>query len=220
MTLPELSHFRLVGGTSLALQLGHRTSIDIDLFTDTSFENIQLQLLLRDQFKSFQLMWENRNGFTSKIDNAKVDFFNWHIKFIKPAIIEDSLRLMDKIEIAAMKLETIATRKEKKDFIDIYFLLQQYSLKELITNFKLKYPFISYKFIVESLMAVDYADNTEAPEIFLPFDWNKAKKYIVNCTNDYVEELGKKVIDEQQERLRKAEELLKNKKDESKSNDR
>lgn len=215
MSLPELSHFRLVGGTSLALQLGHRTSIDIG-FTDTSFKNIHLQLQLRDRFKSFQMLWENSNVFTSQIDNVKVDFFNWHVKFIKPAIIEDSIRLMDKSEIAAMKLETIGTRKEKKDFIDIYFLLQQYSLKELIDNFNLKYPFISYKFIIESLMAVDYADNTEAPEIFLPFEWNEAKNYIVNCTKDYVERLGKKAIDEQQERLRKAEELLKNKKDKEK----
>jgi hypothetical protein len=213
MELRELYDFRVVGGTSLALQIGHRGSIDIDLFTDALFDNKEVQLILRDRFSSFQILFENKNGFASQINNIKIDFFNWHVAFIRPAILEDSLRLTNKEEIGAMKLETITTRKEKKDFIDIYFLLQQYPLKKLIDDFRIKYSFIDYKFAIESLMAVDYADKTEEPLMMQTFEWNKAKKYIVDCVKDYLSNLRKNIEEQQQERLRKAQELLKSKKD-------
>src|SRR5438132_167546 len=108
MKMEELTPFRLVGGTSLALQIGHRKSIDIDLFTDTHFEKKDIENLLATTFRGFSLNWQNVNGFTCIInDGIKVDLFNWHSRFVLPAIESDGLRLMNMEEIGAMKLETI-----------------------------------------------------------------------------------------------------------------
>jgi hypothetical protein len=212
MKLPQIEDFRLVGGTGLSLQIGHRHSVDLDLFTSSDFDKDKMLRLLQEEFSAFVLNWRNKNGFTSLIDEVKVDFFNWGIPFIKPAVEEDGIIVADKLEIGAMKLETITTRKDKKDFIDIYFLLNEYSLKELLIAFREKYSFINPKMILESLTAVDYADESTEPKMMNPIAWQEVKNYIVDCVTNYF--IGQKsAIELQQvERLRKAEELLKNKK--------
>ena len=210
-SLPELSAFRLVGGTSLALQIGHRISVDIDLFTDKSFDIDGLQKTLGKTFDSFEVLWANKNGFVSNIDNIKVDFFDWHISFLNAAVTEDGICVADKEDIGAMKLEAITTRKEKKDFIDIAFLLRSYDLSQLLTAHKAKYPFMSTKFVLESLLAVDYADNTEPPIMVIHYDWKRTKSLIVDTVNKYLNDLKEGIVKQQEDRIRKAEELLKKK---------
>jgi hypothetical protein len=208
---PELSGFRLVGGTSLSLQIGHRVSVDLDLFTDRAFDTTMLQNALSSQFPSFEVRWANQNGFTSVIEDIKVYFFDWHVAFVKPAIEIDGLLLADLEEIAVMKLEAVTTRKERKDFIDIAFLLKRYDLRHLLSIHKLKYPFISGQFVLESLMAVDYADSSEQPKMIIETDWRQVKIEITDAVKQYINEAKKSVMAEQAERLKKAEELLKNK---------
>lgn len=210
--LNDLDSFRLVGGTSLALQLGHRKSVDLDLFTDKHFDNNELKQILSEKFSSFNVNWENRNGFTCFINEVKVDFFNWHIPFLFPAIVEDNIRMADKREIAAMKFEAITTRKERKDFTDISFLLKEYPMKELLTVFKTRYPFLTHTFVLESLMAVDKADESIAPEMLVHAEWNDLKKIITGSVENYFWEQKKMIDDEKAERIRKAKELLQQKK--------
>lgn len=212
MTLPELVLFRLVGGTSLALQIGHRSSVDIDLFTDTEFDSRELQFMLSKQFATFEVIWQNRNGFSARIDGVKTDLFDWRVAFLYPPVFIDSLRLMDKLEIGAMKLEAITSRKDKKDFVDIFFLLHYFSLAELITVFRKKYPYMDYKFVLESLSAIDLADETDEPNMVLPFNWHETKKTITDNVKFYVAGLKKNVETRQEERIKKAEELLRKKK--------
>lgn len=200
-----MAAFRLVGGTSLSF--GHRTSVDIDLFTDKSFEIAELQKTLSKTFDSFEVLWTNKNGFVSMIDNIKVDFFDWHIPFLKPVITGDGICLAGKEDIAAMKLEAITTRKEKKDFIDIAILLGIYSLADLLSAHKAKYPYMSTKFVIESLQAVDYADNTEPPKMLIPYDWENIKSLIIKTVNNYISNLKSDVIKQQEERINKAEQL-------------
>ncbi len=212
MALPELSSFRLVGGTSLALQIGHRTSVDIDLFTDTSFDKKKIQQVFENNFSSFQLLWQNENGMSVVIEDVKVDLFNWRVRFVEPVKVDGALRLMNKKEVAAMKLEAITDRKMKKDFTDVFFLLQYYSLEEMIQTFRTKYTFIDYKFVIESLHAIDEADQSELPVMLQPFDWDMAKAAITFSTNQYIGLLRGKAEASHNERLRKAEELLNQKK--------
>lgn len=212
MQLPVLNGFRLVGGTSLSLQLGHRKSVDIDLFSSTSFDAIALHKILANKFDSFLLNWENKNGFTSSINNIKVDIFNWNVPFTKLPITESGLVLMHEEEIGAMKLETVTSRKEKKDFIDIAFLLRKYPLSQLLVAFKTKYPYMNAKFVLESLMAIDYANETTEPVMMKEFSWIDTKSFIVSTVKTYFETQKKNIELQQQERLRKAEEMLKNKK--------
>lgn len=80
--------------------------------------------------------------FQSKRNGVTVNRFNWRARFINEPVNNEGLRLFDKKEVGAMKLEAITDRKTKKDFCDLYFLLHLYSLAELIESFRMKYPFI------------------------------------------------------------------------------
>lgn len=212
MAFSEFDEFRLVGGTALALQVGHRRSVDIDFFCEKEFDNNHLKYLLQKNFEKFVLDWENKEGFVSWIDGVKVDFFTWHIPFIYPAIEIDSLRLADKREIAAMKMEAITSRKEKKDFIDIAVLLKEYKFKELLSTFRIKYPFISHKFVIESLTAIDYADASTNPEMIIDYKWQDAKEDIQKKIEKYFLVQLAEAEKIKQDRLNKAEQLLKSKK--------
>jgi len=204
--------FRLVGGTGLALQLGHRISVDIDLFTDKDFDKTNVSRLLQKEFETYVLDWQNVNELVTRIDNIKVDLFNWNVSFIRPPVVENDIVAMDKLEIGAMKLETITTRKDKKDFFDIAFLLQEFSIRELLTCFRSKYPFLNHKMVLESLMAVDFADETNEPVLIKKMTWEDAKKIIVDSVLNFFEAIKDESVRQQQERLRKAEDLLKKKK--------
>lgn len=212
MALPELSAFRLVGGTSLALQIGHRTSVDIDLFTDKDFDSQSLQVLLARTLDSFQTIWQGKNGFSASLNGVKTDFFNWHVPFLTQPLEIDSLRLMDKSGIAAMKFDAITTRKDKKDFVDIFFLLKEFSLAEMILAFRQMYPYMDCKFVLESLSAVDMADDTNQPLMLEPLDWNDVKGKIKDDVKSYIDRVWSKSTSQQEERLKKAEELLRAKK--------
>lgn len=212
MDMPLLAGFRLAGGTSLALQIGHRTSVDIDLFTDTGFDKKNLQSSLLHEFPSFQLLWQNENGFSANVNNVKIDVFNGRVRFINEPVKDEGLRLFDKKEVGAMKLEAITDRKTKKDFCGLYFLLHLYSLAELVESFRMKYPFIDYKFVIESLWLIDRADDSEPPVMSKDFSWTDGKEYILSCVKKYWSDLQDRAAAKQQNRLKKAEELLRKKK--------
>ena len=212
MQISQLSLFRLVGGTSLALQIGHRRSIDIDLFTDKAFDSPALQAELQRHFNSVLFTWTNQNGFSCVIDGIKTDIFNWHTPFILPAIEEDNIRLMHKEEIAAMKFEAVTNRKEKKDFYDIAFLLNEYTFKYLLNSFCKKYPFLDKLMIIESLTAVHFADNSLDPILVKEMDWTLAKDIIISTIQVYYQEQISNRKRLQEERIKNAEQLLKQKK--------
>lgn len=209
MSFSELSEFRLVGGTALALQIGHRKSVDIDFFCSKEFDNKRLQLFLQKKFEKFVLDWQNNEGFVARIDGVKVVFFSWHIPFIYPIIEIESIRMADKREIAAMKMEAITGRKEKKGFVDVAALLREYEFKELLSPFKLRYPFISHKFVIESLTAIDYADESVNPEMIIDYKWKDVKKDIQTNVERYFLTQLTEAEKIKQNRLDRAEELLK-----------
>ena len=211
MSFSELAEFRLVGGTALALQIGHRKSVDIDFFCSKEFDKKRLQLFLQKNFEHFVLNWQNNEGIVARIDDVKVDFFNWHIPFIYPAIEIDNIRMADKREIAAMKMEAITGRKEKKDFVDVAVLLREYEFKELLSAFKIRYPFISHKFVIESLTAIDYADESVNPEMVIDYKWKDVKKDIQTNVERYFLTQLAEAEKIKQDRLQQAQELLKKK---------
>jgi predicted nucleotidyltransferase component of viral defense system len=212
MNIPELNTFCLVGGTSLSLQLGHRISIDLDFFTDKSFDIDSTRKLLDNEINPFELGSVSKIGFSSFIKNIKCEFFNWSVPFIRPLIIEDNIRLCSLEDIAAFKLDAIITRKEKKDFWDIDALLSKFDFKALLKFYRQKFLYNDIKVALDALSEIDLADNSEDPNIILPRNWSDIKNRIKNEWKQFQYEKMKYKEIEQQERLRKAEELLKNKK--------
>lgn len=148
--LPFLKEFHLVGGTSLALQLGHRHSIDIDLFSINEFNTAELISILKERFAECQIDYEGKKTCLSVINSIKVDFIHHPYKLVKPPITEEGITYLSMHDIAAMKLHAIVNSGQRlKDFIDIYFLLEHYSIADMLRFYQTKYertnPLIAIK---------------------------------------------------------------------------
>jgi len=134
--------FVLVGGTALSLQLGHRASVDIDLFTANTYGSMKLENIKSFLAASFpyteqldQLTRRNL-GYSVYIGNSeaekiKLDLF-YTEDFIAPIVQKEGLRLASLQDISAMKMQAITSRKRKKDFWDIHELLEHFTLEEMI----------------------------------------------------------------------------------------
>jgi len=146
--IKDFSKLRLVGGTALALQIGHRKSIDLDFFGTIKVDNITFSKELQKLGKTTVLK-NSKNINIFSVNNVKVDFVNYHYKWLEKANSEDGILLSGIKDIAAMKIAAITGRGTKKDFIDIYFLLKRYTLKEILDFYMQKYPegsiFFSFK---------------------------------------------------------------------------
>lgn len=164
--------FRLVGGTALALQRGHRRSIDIDLFTDLDYADMPVAAMreyLEKEFpihKGTESMDMNANGYHIFISEGqeppiKVDFF-YTEPFIFSAIEEDGLRIADQREIAAMKLGVIGNQiYRQKDYWDVHDLLEDYSLLEMIQWALQRDPYsITKEDIIKGLQQVDHVQES------------------------------------------------------------
>lgn len=175
--IPELNLTRLVGGTALALHFGHRHSVDIDLFGEIEHEDITL--LLNDlKFDSFVVNRNFKNIKHYQINNVKVDIINYSYKWIEPAIEIDGIRIAGLKDIAAMKLNAITGRGSKKDFIDLYFLLNRFSLKEMLDFYSEKYPNNSVFMVIKSLTYFADAEVQQMPIMLQDADWEDIKKKV------------------------------------------
>lgn len=184
--VPAFSELRLAGGTSLALQLGHRKSIDLDLFGNIQSDEYAISEALNTIGKVTILRKsENINIFL--IDNIKVDIVNYHYPWIEKSINEDDLTLAGERDIAAMKLSAITGRGTKKDFIDLFFLLQSLSLDEILAFYNQKYHDGSEFLVLKSLSYFEDADEDEDPVMLHPFNWNEIKEFIKKKLKDYLQ---------------------------------
>jgi hypothetical protein len=139
----KLKSFNLVGGTALALYIGHRKSIDLDLFSTQVFDMEQLKEYLISQynFKIDDPSKISRATLIGSINEVKVDCISYNYSNVKPIIEFEGIRLTSMLDIAAMKLTAIAQSGNRlKDFIDIAFLSTQLSLKEILDAFEKKFP--------------------------------------------------------------------------------
>ncbi|MBC7440840.1 MAG: nucleotidyl transferase AbiEii/AbiGii toxin family protein, partial [Flavobacterium sp.] len=138
MTEECFSSYYLVGGTSLALQIGHRSSIDIDLFGEKNID-YELFISILNRMGKTMISKNSANILIAEVDNVKVDFVNYRYPLLAKPFTIDGIRMLSKKDIAAMKLNAIAGRGSKKDFIDLYFLLKDFTLQEMLDFYNKKY---------------------------------------------------------------------------------
>jgi hypothetical protein len=184
MAIPELDQLRLVGGTALALQFGHRKSIDLDLFGTLTCDNEQLFELL-SKVGNAVAEKESPNIKIYEINGVKVDFVNYRYPWLDACIVEDGIRLASAKDIAAMKINAISGRGARKDFIDIYFLLQHFSLQDILAFYMRKYENHS---VFRALMSLNYfvdAEKQLMPKMLIPVDWEEMKEYIREVVKTY-----------------------------------
>ena len=179
MQEPALCELRLVGGTALALQYGHRSSIDLDLFGKIDIDAYELQEIL-SKHGMFRVENETKIIHQYIIDNIKVDVVNYPFEWITPMIEDEGVRLASPMDIAAMKVNAIEGRGTKKDFIDMYMLLQHYSLEEILGFYQQKYPNHSVFRALRSLTYFEDAEDQFMPRMFVDDTWEDIKQFIVN----------------------------------------
>ncbi|MCP9767075.1 hypothetical protein EGI22_04075 [Lacihabitans sp. LS3-19] len=179
MDLEVLQDFYLVGGTALALQKGHRFSIDLDLFTPNSFDNEQLIEKLKETFGSFILKSEGKQLIFAEIDNVKVDLVKMNYPILYESTFNQNIRMLHINDIAPMKLKAIVQRGSKKDFFDIYYILQEMSLNTLIELYIRKFNQNEIFHVLKSLSYFEDAENDFNPIVFdSNIDWNKVKEFL------------------------------------------
>jgi hypothetical protein len=172
MSNPYFGEFYLVGGTSLALQIGHRESVDIDLFGDKELEELEVSDFLSNLGK-VQILKRSRNILIYTIDGIKADLVNYRHPWLYPSLNLENLRLADQRDIAAMKLNAISGRGSKKDFIDLHFLLNKYSLSDMIGYYNKKFIDGSEFLVLKSLTYFEDADLDETPKMYNPINWDE-----------------------------------------------
>ena len=184
MELESLKNYNLVGGTALALHIGHRQSIDIDLFGKSELEADNLIPELNDIGKLTTLK-VSKNIKIFERNNIKLDIVTYQYNIIREIKVVDAIRLVSKEDIGAMKLNAITGRGSKKDFVDLYFLLKDFTFKELINFYFDKYPNGSEFLLYKSMTYFDDADVQPMPEMIIPASWLEIKKLISSETNKF-----------------------------------
>jgi hypothetical protein len=178
----ELNDFYLVGGTALALHLGHRNSIDIDLFSKLDFDTEKIVNLLQSEF-SFTEIFLRKNTIIGIINGIKVDFITHPYENIYPPITEEGITFLSKEDIAAMKLNAIVNSGQRlKDFIDIYFLLEYFSVEGMLGFFERKYSNVNTLIALKAISYFDDIDETiDPPKLIKPLPVDKIKKRITEA---------------------------------------
>lgn len=176
-SLPLLQGLRLVGGTALALQLGHRKSVDLDLFGEISVDPVEFRGVLEEEH-TITILKESRNINIYMVDGIKVDFVNYAYSWIDDPVAEEGITLAGIKDIAAMKVAAVIGRGTKKDFVDINRLLQVLPLQELLNLYLQKYPDGSLFIAMKSLSYFADAENDPMPFMFEQTDWDAVKSSI------------------------------------------
>lgn len=185
-TKEYLANFALAGGTSLALQLGHRKSIDIDLFSFDDADMNEISLQLADDYDDIIIRRTTKVFIFCMINGIKSDFVK-HNKatLLKPCKTVDGIRMYSIEDIAAMKLNAICGGT-KKDFYDVYLLLQHFSLAELLDFYDGKFKSDNSWMVIKSLQYFGDADENEQPDLIMQFpEWEAMKTSITKTVNKF-----------------------------------
>ena len=185
MDAPIFQNFRLVGGTALSLQIGHRESIDIDLFSDAEYGTLnfkEIEDFLRNNFDHVDFLdvppAMGKAYFVGNNENStiKLDIF-YTDTFIQPFIEVDGIRMATIEEIIAMKVDVIQRGGRKKDFWDLHNLLDTYSISQMIELHEERYPYTHDKdLIIQNFISFEQADDDFDPICYKGKYWEFIKE--------------------------------------------
>jgi hypothetical protein len=202
----KLGDFNLVGGTALSLMIGHRKSVDIDLFTAKDFNSSEIANHLTSTYNAISVQAIN-NGVFCFINDIKIDVLAHKYSLVGNLEVVEGIRMVSLLDIGAMKLNAIYNNGTRlKDFVDMYALLQYFPLEQLLKGFEQKYPDIDilvvknallYHHDIQSEEPIDYI----GPEIKWPIIADRLKKACDNPRLTFGEttELTRKLMEKIQQ---------------------
>lgn len=182
---PEVKELRLVGGTALALQYGHRQSVDLDFFGRLPEDKDELIDVVR-RVGDVTVLNRSKIILQMVVNQVKVDFVDYsRYPWIDEPILGDGFVLASDKDIAAMKINAIMGRGTRKDFIDLYVLLQHYSLTQIMDFYRQKYPEFSEYRALLSMTYFDDAEMQDMPLMFIKTPWKSMKTSIIQAIEAY-----------------------------------
>ena len=175
-----LDRFYLAGGTGLALQFGHRLSLDLDFFAKEQFD--EEMLLQRVQaLDGFALVAKAPHTLHATVQETKVSFLGYAYPVLFPTNPFLEVAVADPRDIACMKVSAVAGRGTKRDFVDLYLCAKQYGLKEILRLFDQKFAQTHYSriHILKSLTFFSDAEKDPMPHMLVPLDWDTVKQFFL-----------------------------------------
>jgi len=172
-------NYYLAGGTALSLHFGHRFSKDLDFFSQTSATSglIRLELLKLGNLEIFQ---NDEGAFSGTLNDVKLSFFIYPYRLLEPALNFREIKVAGVPDIACMKIDAISSRGTKRDFIDLYFICQQFKpIEDLLQLYSKKYREAKFNglHILKSLVYFADAENDVMPEMIKKISWEEVKEY-------------------------------------------
>jgi hypothetical protein len=175
-------HYYLGGGTTIAIYLGHRHSVDLDWFTEEGITDpMRLAQNIRDKGIPFVTGQIERGTLHGTISGVRIRFLEYKYPLLKPLIIwqKAACQLATLEDLACMKLSALTQRGSKKDFVDIYALgLRYFSLRDMLRLYQKKFSVEDMGHVLYGLSYFDDADKERLPKMFWDTDWRTIKKTI------------------------------------------
>jgi hypothetical protein len=175
-------HYYLGGGTTIAIYLGHRHSVDLDWFTEEGITDpMRLAQNIRDKGIPFVTGQIERGTLHGTISGVRISFLEYKYPLLKPLIIwqKAACQLATLEDLACMKLSALTQRGSKKDFVDIYALgLRYFSLRDMLRLYQKKFSVEDMGHVLYGLSYFDDADKERLPKMFWDTDWRTIKKTI------------------------------------------
>lgn len=188
--------FYLAGGTALALQLGHRTSVDFDFYSPDHFDiEKTIENINNNLGKKAFITGTQKDTIFATISNVDVSFFWYQYKLIENLKSFKSVNLASIEDVAAMKMVAITRRPVKRDYIDAYYLIKLLGLEKILHLTSIKYPIISPNIVLRALVYFDDLETeTKRPITVLDpdFSWDEAKNFILKEVKTYQFSMFKK----------------------------
>lgn len=175
-----IKDFYLAGGTGLALQFGHRISLDLDFFSQKEFNPDFLMNELQ-KLGTFSLNSKEPGTLHGVFNKTRVSFLYYPYPLMSPLKSFLNIKLADFLDIACMKIDAISSRGEKKDFIDLYFVCQKLPLNKVLDIFEQKYQKIDYNLshVLKSLCYFEQAEKQVLPKMLTEVLWKKVKDFFI-----------------------------------------
>ena len=190
--LPILDPFYLAGGTGLALQLGHRSSEDLDFFSDQTFNSDAIITTISPD----RIFYTSMGTIHCEINNTRVSFLYYKTPLTFPVLSWRGIRIAQFDDIVAEKIKTISQRGLRKDFIDLYAVLQlKYTVKEVCDRFKIRFKEsdINYHHVLKSLIYFEDAESDPMPPMHSntrDWKWEDIKQFFEGHISLFENELG------------------------------
>lgn len=181
-----LSSFYLSGGTALALHLGHRESEDLDFFSQGSFDGEELlnELSTLGSLENTEVKAGTLNTY---LKGVKLQFLGYPYPLLESVVMVGVVPVSSVLDVACSKLVTVSQRGSKKDFIDLYFVLERYSLKELLESVHKKYSQIDYSqtHLLKSLIYFEEAEGQPMPRMHQDVSFEQVKEKITQVVKAF-----------------------------------